>query len=56
MINRAYDDPRCPVCGQPCEMVYKGCYGTYVGCNECLVGIYAFDVPDCYPPREEDEA
>ncbi len=41
-------DPRCPVCGEICEKVYKDQYGEIVGCDECLTEQDASDEEECF--------
>lgn len=46
-------EPRCPVCGEVCENVYKDSYGEIVGCNECLTEHDAWEEDECCPWRNE---
>lgn len=46
--------PRCPICGEECETVYKDRYGAYVGCDVCMETKDAWEVEDCFPERSED--
>lgn len=39
-------EPRCPVCGRECEVVYKDCYGDIVGCEDCITAYNAWEVRD----------
>lgn len=45
-------EPRCPVCGEPADLVYRNKDGEIVGCGECLRRIDAWDCPEC---TEEDD-
>lgn len=29
--------PKCPVCGDECETVYKNCDGEVIACDGCIV-------------------
>ncbi len=42
------DDPRCPVCGEICETVYKDRCGDIVGCDECLRACDALYEDKCF--------
>ena len=44
--------PRCPVCGEECETVYRDRFGTYVGCDICMETKDAWEVPECFPEHE----
>ena len=46
------DFPRCPVCGEECETVYRDQYGAYVGCDVCMETKDAWEVEDCFPRKE----
>jgi len=46
--------PRCPICGEECETIYKDRYGAYVGCDVCMETKDAWEVEDCFPERSED--
>ena len=39
--------PRCPCCGQECEIVYKDHYGDILGCDFCLTGYDAWEEDEC---------
>ena len=41
-------EPICPVCGQACQTVYKGCYHEIIGCDECLTAYDAWDEDECF--------
>ncbi len=40
--------PKCPVCREECETVYRDSYGTYVGCDVCLEEKDAWKVKECF--------
>lgn len=44
--------PRCPICGEDCETMYKDRYGAYIGCDVCVETKDAWEVPDCFPEKE----
>ena len=44
--ERYQDEPRCPVCGELCETLYKDRYGDIVGCDECITTLNAWEVND----------
>jgi len=46
--------PRCPVCGNECEIVYKDSSNEIVGCDECLTGCDATDEEACFPEWEDE--
>ena len=35
--------PRCPVCGEECEIIYRDKYLDVVGCDECISTVDAWD-------------
>lgn len=35
--------PRCPVCGEECEIFYRDKYLDVVGCDECISTVDAWD-------------
>lgn len=41
--------PRCPVCGEECETIYRGWHGSYIGCNVCVDTKDAWEVDECFP-------
>ena len=43
--------PRCPICGEESETIYKDRYGAYVGCDVCVEIKDAWEVDDCFPER-----
>lgn len=43
--------PVCPMCGEPCETMYKDRYGAYVGCDVCMEARDAWSVEACFPER-----
>lgn len=34
-----YEVPKCPVCGEECETIYKDIRGDVVGCDCCVESI-----------------
>lgn len=38
--------PRCPICGQECETLYKSKNGAVVGCDECIETADAWEEMD----------
>lgn len=36
-------EPRCPVCGESCDTIYRNAEGDIVGCNECLTAYDAWE-------------
>ena len=40
--------PRCPVCGEECDTVYKDIYGDVFGCDECVKTKSAWDEERCF--------
>ena len=44
--------PRCPVCGQECETVYKTKDYEIVGCDLCLRPVDAWECSECFPHYE----
>lgn len=40
-------EPRCPVCGQECETVYKDFRGEIIGCDDCLTAFDAWEEDEC---------
>lgn len=43
--------PRCPVCDEECEVVYRGWYGKVVGCNVCMDALDPWEIDECFPGR-----
>lgn len=35
--------PRCPVCGEECEKIYKDAYGAVFGCDNCVETVDAWE-------------
>jgi hypothetical protein len=35
--------PRCPVCGEECEKIYKDAYGAVFGCENCVEAVDAWE-------------
>lgn len=46
--------PVCPVCGEECERVYTNRYSDVVGCDVCLTDGDAWEEPQCFPERKEN--
>lgn len=44
--------PRCPVCGEECETVYRNIYLDIVGCDVCLESKDAWEMSNCFPGKE----
>lgn len=44
--------PRCPICGEECETIYKSKDYEIVGCDCCIRTIDAWEVEDCFPEKE----
>ena len=38
-----YKVPRCPVCGEEADTLYKNIYGETVGCDGCIRTVDAYD-------------
>ena len=38
--------PRCPVCGEECETLYKDQYGEVFGCDQCVETVNAWEAED----------
>jgi hypothetical protein len=38
--------PRCPVCGDTCETLYKDQYGEVFGCDQCVETVDAWEAED----------
>jgi len=49
------EDPRCPLCGLPAEVIVTDLDGQVVGCDECLAfweaGWFAVGERECYRGR-----
>ena len=44
--------PRCPVCGDECEKVYRlEKTAEIIGCDNCVLEYDANDIPECYPEK-----
>lgn len=41
------EPPRCPICGDECQTVYKDKCGDIVGCDECLTACDAYEEEAC---------
>lgn len=54
MVRTGYPDgkepayPRCPVCGEECETIYKDRERDIVGCDNCLNSVDAWEVNKCF--------
>lgn len=46
--NYRADVPRCPVCGNECETIYKDVYMTIVGCDLCIEACDATYEGQCF--------
>lgn len=44
--------PRCPVCGEECETVFRDRCGVFIGCDICVELEDAWEVSDCFPKEE----
>lgn len=47
--------PHCPICGGECETVYRNRAFAIVGCDNCIGGMDAWAVDDCFPAQETEE-
>lgn len=45
--------PRCPVCGEECDTIYKNADLDIVGCDNCVATVDAWEVPGCFPGKEQ---
>ena len=43
-----YREPICPVCGEPCETIYRDSFGYIRGCNVCMEALEASEVTECF--------
>lgn len=43
---RATSWPRCPVCGEECEKIYKDAWGNICGCENCVEALDAGEALD----------
>lgn len=41
--------PRCPVCGNECEYIYRSKAGFLVGCDECVTKHDAWEDEEAMP-------
>lgn len=61
MENTGYPDgkapeyPRCPVCWEECETIYRDAGLEIVGCENCISFRDAWDVPECFTEKEDLE-
>ena len=39
--------PRCPICEEETDTLYKDKYGEVFGCSECINKINAFEYQEC---------
>lgn len=46
-------EPRCPVCGENCEVIYQDLYGVFVGCDVCMKARDAYEIPNCFFDLED---
>ena len=46
------DYPICPICEEPCDVVYINRYREIVGCDNCIEEHKAWDEPECFPGEE----
>ncbi len=46
------EHPRCPVCGEECDMIYRH-DGDIVGCDNCIEESDAWETDECFPEPEE---
>jgi len=44
--------PRCPICGEECETIYKSKDYEIVGCDCCIRMTDAWDETECFPGKE----
>ncbi len=44
--------PRCPICGEECETIYRDRSGECVGCDICMEALDAWGVPECFQEKE----
>jgi uncharacterized protein with PIN domain len=44
--------PRCPVCGEETDTIYRNKDLEIVGCSECLSSRDAWEEPECFPGKE----
>lgn len=44
--------PRCPICGEECETIYKSKDYEIVGCDCCIRTTDAWEVENCFPEKE----
>ena len=40
---KSYKVPRCPVCGEETDTLYKNIYGETVGCDGCIRTVDAWE-------------
>lgn len=38
--------PRCPVCGDECEYIYRNFHNEILGCDNCITKEYADEMDD----------
>lgn len=41
-------EPQCPVCGRPCDKVFRDWHGFIFGCDECVEIERSTDCEECY--------
>ena len=44
--------PRCPICGEECETLYKDRSGEVFACDNCVSTQNAWDSEECFPGDE----
>jgi len=40
--------PICPICGEPCDTVYRNIWGGIVGCDDCITKQDADYADECF--------
>ncbi len=40
--------PRCPICGEECDTIFKAQNQNAVGCDNCINRIDAWEMPECF--------
>lgn len=46
--ERRRQEPHCPICGKPCETVYRDSIGYVFGCDLCIKESDAWEEPECF--------
>lgn len=52
--GREPDYPICPICGAQCETLYRDFHGETFGCDECVTQYNAWEMPECFPGKENE--